>query len=263
MSDGTPYNFIVKPYLSYDGSGVPVGGHAKVASQTEDVRGSCVFIYLIYTYINIYNAINTNLQSPQTEQPLLQRAWFFAALRARGVDLRLARQELLRGHRGARRERTFRRRRWRRWRRWLRHARLDIGFRLDQVFRLSGVFRRRVVVRLRANNRGRSFLHRARLAHRRLRRTHTRRSVCEHHIVSVRSCACHAWRYGVARAMRDASNPRSTPTHPLVLAPLGVCACARDRTYGTSLLRHVTSYINVHIYTYINMYNTINVQLIG
>ena len=35
MSDGTPYNIIVKPYLSYDG-GVPVGGHAKVASQTED-----------------------------------------------------------------------------------------------------------------------------------------------------------------------------------------------------------------------------------
>ena len=57
MSDGTPYNFIVKPYLSYDGSGVPVGGHAKAASQTEDVRGSCVFIYLIYTYINIHNSI--------------------------------------------------------------------------------------------------------------------------------------------------------------------------------------------------------------
>ena len=216
----------------------------------------------------MYNDINANLQSPQTEQPLLQRAWFFAALRARGVDLRLARQELLRGHRCARRERTFRRRRWHRSRRWLCHARLDIGFRLDQVFRLSGVFRRRVVVRLRANNRGRTFLRRTflhcvRLAHRRLRRTHTRRSVCEHHVVSVRSCACHAWRYGVARAMRDASNPRSTPTRPLVLAPLGVCECARDRTYGTSLLRHITSYINVHIYTYINMYNNINVQLIG
>ena len=61
MSDGTPYNFIVKPYLSYDGSGVPVGGHAKVASQTEDVRGSCVFIYLIYTYITTYKTINTKL----------------------------------------------------------------------------------------------------------------------------------------------------------------------------------------------------------
>ena len=36
MSDGTPYNFIVKPYLSYDGSGVPVGGHGKVASNSED-----------------------------------------------------------------------------------------------------------------------------------------------------------------------------------------------------------------------------------
>ena len=38
---------------------------------------------------NIYNAINANLQSPQTEQPLLQRAWFFAALRARGVEDRI------------------------------------------------------------------------------------------------------------------------------------------------------------------------------
>ncbi len=36
MSDGTPYNIIVKPYLSYDGSGVPVGGHGKVASNSED-----------------------------------------------------------------------------------------------------------------------------------------------------------------------------------------------------------------------------------
>ena len=35
MSDGTPYNIIVKLHLSYDG-GVPVGGHGKVASQTED-----------------------------------------------------------------------------------------------------------------------------------------------------------------------------------------------------------------------------------
>ena len=257
MSDGTPYNFIVKPYLSYDDSGVPVGGHAKVASQTEDVRGSCVFIYLIYTYINIYNDINANLQSPQTEQPLLQRAWFFAALRARGVDLRLARQELLRGHRCARRERTFRRRRWHRSRRWLCHARLDIGFRLDQVFRLSGVFRRRVVVRLRANNRGRTFLRRTflhcvRLAHRRLRRTHTRRSVCEHHVVSVRSCACHAWRYGVARAMRDASNPRSTST------PLGgVCVRPQSDIWNLTIktsphiLMDLSTYI--HILTYITL----------
>ena len=36
MSDGTPYNFIVKPHVSYDGSGVPVGGHGKVASNSED-----------------------------------------------------------------------------------------------------------------------------------------------------------------------------------------------------------------------------------
>ena len=55
MSDGTPYNFIVKPYLSYDGSGVPVGGHAKVASQTEDRIAHATYIYTMYTYINIYN----------------------------------------------------------------------------------------------------------------------------------------------------------------------------------------------------------------
>ena len=35
MSDGTPYNIIVKPYFSY-AAGVPVGGHAKVPSKTED-----------------------------------------------------------------------------------------------------------------------------------------------------------------------------------------------------------------------------------
>jgi hypothetical protein len=61
MSDGTPkYNTIVNPDLSYDG-GVPVGGHGKVASQTEDVGGSCVFIYLKYTYITTYKNINTKL----------------------------------------------------------------------------------------------------------------------------------------------------------------------------------------------------------
>ncbi len=53
MSDGTPYNFIVKPYLSYDGSGVPVGGHGKVASQTEDRIAHATYIYTMYTYINI------------------------------------------------------------------------------------------------------------------------------------------------------------------------------------------------------------------
>ena len=55
MSDGTPYNFIVKPYLSYDGSGVPVGGHAKVAPQTEDGVAHVSYIYLMNTYINVYN----------------------------------------------------------------------------------------------------------------------------------------------------------------------------------------------------------------
>ena len=55
MSDGTPYNIIVKPYLSYDGGGVPVGGHGKVASQTEDRAWLMRLIYtLMYTYINIY-----------------------------------------------------------------------------------------------------------------------------------------------------------------------------------------------------------------
>ena len=47
------YNLIVKPYLSYDGSGVPVGGHAKVASQTEDRIAHATYIYTMYTYINI------------------------------------------------------------------------------------------------------------------------------------------------------------------------------------------------------------------
>ena len=53
------YNLIVKPYLSYDGSGVPVGGHAKVASQTEDGVAHATYIYIMYTYINIYYTINT------------------------------------------------------------------------------------------------------------------------------------------------------------------------------------------------------------
>ena len=39
---------IVKPDLSYDGSGVPVGGHGKVASQTEDGVAHVTYIYLIY-----------------------------------------------------------------------------------------------------------------------------------------------------------------------------------------------------------------------
>ena len=58
MSDGTSYNIIVKPYFSYAGSGVPVGGHAKVASQTEDLIAHASYIYLIRAYINSYNAIN-------------------------------------------------------------------------------------------------------------------------------------------------------------------------------------------------------------
>ena len=71
MSDGTPYNIIVKLHLSYDG-GVPVGGHGKVASQTEHVRGSCVFIYLIYTYITTCKTINAKLIG-WGAQPI--RAW--------------------------------------------------------------------------------------------------------------------------------------------------------------------------------------------
>ena len=51
MSDGTPYNIIVKPYLSYDGSGVPVGGHGKVASKTED---SVAYVSYIYLHGHIY-----------------------------------------------------------------------------------------------------------------------------------------------------------------------------------------------------------------
>ena len=50
MSDGTPYNIIVKPYLSYDG-GVPIGGHGKVASPTENVRGSCD-LYIPHEHIH-------------------------------------------------------------------------------------------------------------------------------------------------------------------------------------------------------------------
>ena len=53
MSDGTSYNIIVKLHLSYDGGGVPVGGHAKVASQTEDRIAHATYIYTMYTYINI------------------------------------------------------------------------------------------------------------------------------------------------------------------------------------------------------------------
>ncbi len=50
MSDGTSYNIIVKSYLSYDG-GVPIGGHAKVASQTEDVLCSCdLYIHHVHIY---------------------------------------------------------------------------------------------------------------------------------------------------------------------------------------------------------------------
>ena len=60
MSDGTPYNIIVKPYLSYD-AGVPVGGHGKVASQTEDGLAHVTFIYLIYAYITTYKAISGTL----------------------------------------------------------------------------------------------------------------------------------------------------------------------------------------------------------
>ena len=50
MSDGPLYNMIVQSYLSDDG-GSPIGGHAKVASQTEDVCCSCV---LYIPHVNIY-----------------------------------------------------------------------------------------------------------------------------------------------------------------------------------------------------------------
>ena len=52
MSDGI--YIIVKPHLSYD-AGVPVGGHGKVASQTEDGVAHVSYIYLMNTYINVYN----------------------------------------------------------------------------------------------------------------------------------------------------------------------------------------------------------------
>lgn len=52
MSDGTPkYNIIVKPHLLYDGGGVPVDGHGKVASPTENVRGSCD-LYIPHEHIH-------------------------------------------------------------------------------------------------------------------------------------------------------------------------------------------------------------------
>ena len=42
-----------------DGGGLPVGGHGKVASQTEDGVAHVSYKYLICTYINIHKAINT------------------------------------------------------------------------------------------------------------------------------------------------------------------------------------------------------------
>ena len=50
---------IVKPDFSYDGSGVPVGGHAKIWVQTEDVAHVAYIPHLICAYINIYKTINT------------------------------------------------------------------------------------------------------------------------------------------------------------------------------------------------------------
>jgi len=54
MSDGTSYNIIVKSYLSYDG-GVPIGGHTKLRLRLRMCCAHASYIYLIYTYINIYN----------------------------------------------------------------------------------------------------------------------------------------------------------------------------------------------------------------
>jgi hypothetical protein len=54
MSGGTLYNIIVKLHLSYDGGSVPVGGHAKVASQTED---GVAHVSLYTSYIHILTFI--------------------------------------------------------------------------------------------------------------------------------------------------------------------------------------------------------------
>ena len=53
---------IVKPHVSYDGGGVPVGGHAKVASRSEDGVVAHVPSYTsMVTYITSYKAISTKL----------------------------------------------------------------------------------------------------------------------------------------------------------------------------------------------------------
>ena len=44
-----------------DGGGLPVGGHGKVASQTEDGVAHVSYKYLICTSINIHKSINTYL----------------------------------------------------------------------------------------------------------------------------------------------------------------------------------------------------------
>jgi hypothetical protein len=42
-----------------DGGGPPVGVYGKVAARNEDGVAHVTFIYLKYTYITIYNTINT------------------------------------------------------------------------------------------------------------------------------------------------------------------------------------------------------------
>ena len=51
---------IVKPHVSYDG-GVPVGVYGKVAARNGDGVAHVPFIYLKYTYITAYKAINIKL----------------------------------------------------------------------------------------------------------------------------------------------------------------------------------------------------------
>ena len=58
---------IQKPHIAWEwingdgGGGLPVGRHAKVASQTEDGVAHISYIYLMNTYITTYKVINTKL----------------------------------------------------------------------------------------------------------------------------------------------------------------------------------------------------------
>ena len=78
MSDGTPYNIIVKPDFSYDG-GVPVSGHGKVASRNEDGLAHVPLYTSMVTYITTYKAISTRLIG-WVPSPAARRGfcWFLA-----------------------------------------------------------------------------------------------------------------------------------------------------------------------------------------